>query len=68
MIQTWIKQWLRKAAEQGNATAQNNLGWCYKNGYGVTKNYYEAVKWYRKAAKQGNEIAKKNLERLGESY
>ena len=47
-------KWYRKAAEQRNAIAQNNLGTMYYNGKGVTKNYAEAVKWYRKAAEQGN--------------
>ena len=54
-------KWYRKAAEQGHAGAQNNLGYCYKNGYGVTKDYAEAVKWYRKAAEQGNDLAQYNL-------
>ncbi|MGM9822925.1 MAG: toll/interleukin-1 receptor domain-containing protein, partial [Muribaculaceae bacterium] len=54
-------KWYRKAAEQGHAGAQNNLGVCYENGYGVTKDYYEAVKWYRKAAEQGNARAQCNL-------
>ena len=47
-------KWYRKAAEQGYANAQNNLGNCYYYGRGVTQDYYEAVKWYRKAAEQGN--------------
>ena len=40
-------------ADQGNASAQANLGFCYFGGYGVTKDATEAVKWYRKAADQG---------------
>jgi TPR repeat protein/SpoVK/Ycf46/Vps4 family AAA+-type ATPase len=44
----------RKAAEQGNAEAQINLGWLYQNGLGVPQDYAEAMRWYRKAAKQGN--------------
>ena len=43
----------RKAAEQGDAAAQYNLGVIYYNGEGVTQDYAEAVKWYRKAAEQG---------------
>ena len=54
-----------QAAEQGNSYAQNNLGYCYEKGYGVTKSITEAVKWYRKAAEQGNENAKTNLRKLG---
>ena len=42
-----------KAASQGDAEAQYNLGVCYRKGYGVEKNLTEAVKWYRKAADQG---------------
>jgi TPR repeat protein len=43
----------RKAAEQGLAQAQYNLGVCYEYGKGVKKDLREAVKWYRKAAEQG---------------
>ena len=56
--------WYRKAAEQGNAWAQNRLGLMYEKGRGVGKDYREAVGWYRKAAEQGHERAKKNLARL----
>ena len=51
----------RKAAEQGHAAAQNWLGYCYYQGYGVAKDYPEAVKWYRKAVEQGNAAAQNNL-------
>mgnify|MGYP002136838370 FL=1 len=53
--------WYRKAAEQGHANAQNNLGVMYANGQGVSQNDKEAVTWYRKAAEQGNANAQKNL-------
>ena len=43
-------EWLRKAAEQGYARAQNNLGYCYEYGQGVDKDTAVAVEWYRKAA------------------
>jgi hypothetical protein len=46
--------WYRKAAEQGNAIAQYNLGVMYANGQGVTQDHPEAIRWYRKAADQGN--------------
>ena len=42
-----------KAALQGDAGAQNNLGVCYEYGEGVKQDYAEAVKWYQKAAQQG---------------
>ena len=51
-------KWFRKAAEQGFAGAQGNLGICYHNGQGVTKDYVEAYKWLSLASAQGNENAK----------
>ena len=48
-------------AEQGNATAQYNLGIMYRNGRGVVQDYKEAVKWYRKSAEQGDAKAQSNL-------
>ena len=48
-------------AEQGDAEAQFNLGFCYDDGRGVRKDYGEAVKWYRKAAEQSNDKAQYNL-------
>lgn len=44
-----------------NKTAQNNLGYMYKNGLGVEQNHSEAVTWYRKAADQGLAAAQNNL-------
>lgn len=49
--------WLRPAAERGNAAAQNNLGICYLHGYGVTQDYDMAAEWIRKSAEQGNTFA-----------
>lgn len=48
-------------AETGNAKAQSNLGWMYRNGVGVTQNHTEAVKWFRKAAGQGDAPGQYNL-------
>ncbi len=53
--------WLRKAAEQGLAKAQGNLGSYYANGSGVGEDWNEAIKWFRKAAEQGNAIGQNNL-------
>ena len=53
--------WFRKAAEQGIAAAQYNLGLMYVNGDGVPKDGAKAVSWYRKAAEQGNARAQSNL-------
>ena len=43
----------RKAADQGNAVGQVNLGHAYAEGRGAPQDYQEALKWYRKAAEQG---------------
>jgi TPR repeat protein len=45
-------RWFRKAADQGNAAAQDNLGWLYETGSDVARDYGEAMHWYRKAADQ----------------
>jgi TPR repeat protein len=52
---------VRKAAENGDADAQNNLGDLYAKGQGVPQDYSEAVKWIRRAARQGNAKAQNNL-------
>ena len=46
-------KWYTKAAEQGYANAQYNLGHRYYRGEGVAQDYKEAVRWWRKAAEQG---------------
>merc|ERR1719502_1367352 len=43
----------RKAAQQGEATAQYNLGNMLFDGRGSAKDVFEATLWYRKAADQG---------------
>ena len=53
--------WYLKAAEQGYAPAQNDIGYCYQYGQGVTQNYAEAIKWYLKAAEQGNSAAQSQI-------
>jgi predicted Ser/Thr protein kinase len=53
--------WCRKAADQGDAVAQGQLGVCYRNGIGVPRDSVEAVKWLRKAAEQGDAKAQFNL-------
>ena len=54
-------EWYRKAAEQGYAQAQFNLGECLRDGRGIAKGEKEAVEWYRKAAVQGHSQAQYNL-------
>jgi uncharacterized protein len=52
---------LRPLAENGDATAQNYVGFMYDNGEGVPVDYKQAAEWYSKAAEQGNAIAQHNL-------
>ena len=47
----------KRLAEQGNASAQYNLGNMYDLGEGVPENNAEAAKWYRLSAGQGYIIA-----------
>ena len=50
-----------KAAQQGDTSAQFNLGVMYANGRGVPQDHREAVKWFRLAAEQGHALAQNNL-------
>ena len=55
--------WFSKAAEQGHAEAQYNLGVMYVNGDHVVQDDVEAVKWFNKAAEQGYAEAQSALRR-----
>jgi TPR repeat protein len=46
-----------KAADQGVAWAQTNLGWCYEQGTVVKKDEVKAVELYNQAVEQGNAAA-----------
>jgi TPR repeat protein len=46
--------WYLKAAAQGQAAAQANLGTIYLHGQGVQIDYAEAYSWFLNAAKQGD--------------
>ena len=50
---TTAADWFAKAAAQGDADAQCNLGVCYESGLGVTKDFKSAAAWFAKAAAQG---------------
>lgn len=49
---TAIRIWER-LADQGDAQAQNNLGYMYKTGVGTDVNYQRAIYWYERAADLG---------------
>jgi TPR repeat protein len=50
-------EWTRKAADQGFAAAQCDLGMTYDRGWGVAKSPSLAREWCRKAAMQGFALA-----------
>ncbi len=52
-------KWYRKAAEQGAADAQFNLGTMYAKGEGVPEDDVRALAWFNLAVAQGVEQAKK---------
>jgi TPR repeat protein len=49
---TALREW-RPLAEQGEASAQFQLGLLYDNGDGVPRDYAKARQWYERAAAQG---------------
>lgn len=55
-----VELWQR-AAELGEARAQNRLAMCYKNGEGVEQDLYKAIPLFQKAAEQGLRDAQYNL-------
>ena len=54
-------KWFRKAALQGDAESQCELGFMYRTCLGVPMDWTESFSWYRKAALQGNFVAMRNL-------
>ena len=57
-------KWLRLAADQDYARAQNLLGLMYDLGRGVPQDYVQAMKWYRLAADQNYAPAQGNIGQL----
>lgn len=55
-----------KAAEQGDAIAQCNLGKCFDMPYGTNEDIEEAIYWFEKAAEQGNSNAMWQLKNIYE--
>ena len=53
-------KWYRVAAEQGNASAEFNLGLMYDNGKGVLQDYVRVQMWFNIAASSGDKVASKN--------
>ncbi len=57
--------WIRKAAGNGVAVANDYLGSLYERGRGVSADQAQALAWYRKGAAAGDAHAKADAERLG---
>lgn len=52
-----------KAAEQGDAEAQFNVGECYRLGCGTKENHNTAFEYYKLSAEQGYALAKRALKK-----
>ena len=52
---------MQRLANQGDATAQHNLGVMYTKGSGVRQDYAKAAQWFEKSANQGDALAQYNL-------
>jgi len=59
--------WFRKAADQGDAAAQLQIGLLYERGHGVPQDYAQALTWYRKASDQGYATAQAEIGYLYEN-
>ena len=59
--------WYRKAAAQGNAAAQFNLGMMYQNGEGVLKDPVLAYMWFSLSAARGKSNAVTQRDNLAKS-
>lgn len=53
--------WYMKAAQNGNAEAQNMLGRCFSEGWGTAVDLEQATSWFAMAANNGNVSAQYNL-------
>ncbi len=58
------KEWTQKAANLGNARAQDQLGVMYRDGIGTPIDYQQALYWYTKSAEQGFAAAQNNIGHL----
>jgi TPR repeat protein len=58
--------WYRKAADQGDASAQAALGFMYYDGQGVRPNNVVAHMWFNLAAAGGNLVAARKRDAIEE--
>ena len=52
------------AANQGDASAQKNLAYCYFRGAGVNQSHSKAIKLFSQSSEQGNTEARKLLDEI----
>jgi uncharacterized protein len=60
-------RWFRKAADQGEATAQGRLGVMYLAGVGVPQDYVQAYMWLDLSAARGMKRAVEERDQLVQS-
>jgi len=63
---TEAAKWHFKAARNGHAIAQHDIGWMLVTGKGVEKDRAEGVYWLRESARQDFQYAEAKLRQLGE--
>ncbi|MBQ4491967.1 MAG: sel1 repeat family protein, partial [Deltaproteobacteria bacterium] len=61
------RKWWEKAAAQGNAKAQYNLGVMYHEGQGVRQDKQTAKEWFSKACNNGDQQGCDNYRKLNEA-
>jgi hypothetical protein len=66
VAQDWAEavRYYQLAAEQGDASAQFNLGSCFDNGEGVAQDQAMAVRYYRLATAQGDALPSEDLAKI----
>ncbi|MCM1141109.1 MAG: sel1 repeat family protein, partial [Muribaculum sp.] len=61
LAQTTYSKQLESRASNGDANAQENLGWCFHTGSGIDKDFEKAFYWYKKAAESGKSYSMYNI-------
>lgn len=57
--------WLQKAVDKNHPNAHNTLGWCYREGAGVSKNLQKAFNLFKQSAELG---WKNGMHNLADAY
>ncbi|KAI8884421.1 HCP-like protein [Backusella circina FSU 941] len=54
-------KWYKKSASKNYPDSLNEIGWMYRNGLGVAKDYDKAIEYYLRAEQNGSSMAQTNL-------